>query len=477
MKKLLALLMIMFFLLAGCAADSGGGGGGGSGDDDDDGTITDGGGDGDSDDDDSGDDDNNSDSGTVKLTNINLNGATVLGLRLRSSSQSSPSFLGKSSPLQSSIIEVECMEMVDISGDQHTALTVGGDTPCFSNIEFWDTGLIYGRYFLRDATGDATGETYSFITDISGDVHHFADHPIVKDSFSNSNMVHLHDGLPTYINPDGKLAQYDMTTDSETVIIDQEISNFHILDEKTDGYHIIVDTSAGVKQIKPDLSEELLDEISDGQWYTIADNSGDLHIQYEDSGDGRFKNMRFDASGDIVDRNCTDIMNCTSIPVTFQYWLDNGEQPNGSAAMPTPPNMIYSIHGCSIHGNIMICNGRAYRINGADGDLEQISWIDYGHPNFESWADVRSCASESYIYFYSQSDYSGTRLTWIDESTGQFRDILDTHQIYQIECVSDDELLIIGVIDETADTIRITDADTVSPVVTIIESVSEIIIE
>ncbi|MCK5604869.1 hypothetical protein KAR91_23465, partial [Candidatus Pacearchaeota archaeon] len=52
----------------------------------------------------------------------------------------------------------------------------------------------------------------------------------------------------------------------------------------------------------------------------------------------------------------------------------------------------------------------------------------------------------------------------------EFRDVLDTHQIIDLECISDSEVAIIGIIGELTETLSITGADTISPVVIIIDS-------
>jgi len=296
---------------------------------------------------------------------------------------------------------------------------------------------------------------FSIITDSLGNVHHLPGHPIKPGGFKNRKKVIPHNGNPTYINHENKLVKYDFETGTEIIKIDQSITNFSIK-SYSGGDHFIIDATSGVKRIKPDQSEEILTELTPGNYHDIG-----VSIQYLSG--GKFRRMIFDADGNITDRVGR------SDPVTFQEWIISG-----IGGMPTGVLFGGSVSGCTDEmlgsQRIMICNGKALRVGGVDEDLEEINWIDYGHSSLNSWLTPRMCANGQSLYFYAESDFQGNRLTWINDLTGEFRDILDTHQITDLECISNSEVAIIGTIGESIEALSITGSDTVSPVITIIDS-------
>lgn len=401
-----------------------------------------------------------------QLKFINLSGITTLALKPRLTSSNS---YGPQKSISGSIADNgTCDELGSITDDQYQELIVEGSTPCFSDVEFWESGAIYAKYYLKDSAESLSMINYSvsspvvfsIITDASGDVHHLPGHPIKRNTFKNAKLIKSHQGKPVYINHNGKLVSFDLSTDTESILIDESITNFSIK-EYSDGFHFVIDASAGVKRIKPDQSEEILSQITPGQYYDIDDSIQYLTLNY-------FKNMIFDSDGNI-----TDTVGYSN-PEEFDYWLVNGVTPSGSRGLPKGIPFFGSIPGCSentVGGQrIMICNGKAFRIRGIFEDLEEIDWCDYGHCSLNSWATIKSCAASNYVYFYGESNYQGNRLTWINDSTSEFKDILETHQITDLECISDSELVIIGTIGELTETLTITDADTVLPVITVVDS-------
>jgi len=413
--------------------------------------------------------------GSNILKSINLDGITTLALKPRAIQVNNYRSVSQKSLNQAPEI---CNELGAIEGDQYTELTVEGATPCFSEVEIWKAGHIYAKYFLEDQTTD-TPTKYSFITDASGDVHHLPGHPKKKNSFKKSKIVDTYNGKPVYINHQGKLVSFDISTDAETILIDEAITNYSIK-EYNNGSHFIVDATSGVKQIKPDKSEKSLIELTKGEWYHI-DNS----IQYQPNNSAEYKNLKFDSSGDIIDRPCIDIMNCTAIPETMELFINDYSAYLAlgiGSGMPHAPYRIDSTSNCTnnmIDGQrLLVCNGKAYIIRGINYDLKELNWCKYGHCSLNSWLTIEICTTQSYIYFYGESDTWGGRLTRINDSTIQYDHILDTYQITDLECISDSEVIAVGTIGELTETISITDADTVSPLVSVIDSkITEIITE
>ena len=401
------------------------------------------------------------------LTTVNIGDAKALALSPRNApNNSSASLFGR----MLSIIGVidECQQIGVLEGDVFTAIATEGSVPCFSEVEMMEGGLVFAKYHLDDISESPALAMYSvagdvelpIIIDASGDVHHLPGTPKRRNSFKNVKMVKIHDGKPYYINSSDRLVRFDTTSDTEIVMVNESITNFSIK-EYSGGRHYVVDSTSGVKRIKPNLSEDMLPEMSPGNYHEIGNS-----FQYLSG--GKFKRMIIDADGVITDRVGR------SDPEEFLYWIVNGVQTSGTTAMPNGVLFGGSISGCTDEAvgdqRIMICNGKAFRVKGDDEDLEEINWIGYGHPNFNSWLTIRSCASQNYLYFYSESDSMGNRLTWINDLTGEFRDILSTHQITDLECISDSEIAVIGTIGELTETLSITEADTASPIVAVIDS-------
>lgn len=399
------------------------------------------------------------------LTHVDTAGIKALALKPREFQ--SNNYASKSDRMMSIIGGDDCHELGSLDGDTYNEIVTEGSVPCFSNVEMVD-GFVYANYYLYDATESPAlmylSETpidFSIIIDASGDVHHLPGQPKKRNSFKNVKMIKSHNGKPTYINKDSKLVWFDLSTDTEIVMIGEAITNFSIKN-KSDGDHYIIDSTTGVKRIKPDQSEEMLTELTPGNYHDIGGS-----IQYISG--GKFKRMIFDDDGNITDRVGR------SDPETFQAWIIAGA---GGGAMPNGVLFGGSISGCTDEAigsqRIMICNGKAFRVSSVENDLKQINWCDYGHCGLNSWLTIKNCSSQDYLFFYGEDTLGRKRLTWINDLTSEFRDILDTHQITDLECISDSELAVIGTrYDEDlelylTETLSITGADTISPVATVI---------
>lgn len=412
------------------------------------------------------------------LTHVNIGDAKALALSPRNDPMnSSASLFGR---MMSIVGGNDCQGLLDFGTQEEIATE--GSVPCFSNVEMHGE-FTFANYYLYNETESPAlmflSETpidFSIIIDASGDVHHLPGQPKKRNSFKNIKMIHSHNGKPTYINKDNKLVWFDLSTDIEVVMVEEAITNFSIK-PYSDGDHYIVDSAAGVKRIKPDGSDDLLTEIPPGNWHDIGDS-----IQYVSS--RKFKRKKFDIDGNAIPCGSSG-ENCISYPESFWYWINNGMNPDGSRGMPTGINFSGSIGGCEneiVNGQrVMICNGKAFRVKGDDEDMEVIDWNYVGHMtlNLDS---PKMCTSENYVFFYSETNvidpyidgngvyYGPSRLTRNDLSENTFDYILTTHKIIDLECISDSELAVIGTIGELTETLSITEADTMSPVVTVVDS-------
>ncbi len=404
------------------------------------------------------------------VTNINLNGAKALATKPSTVNQNvafnNLSFSGVDN----------CSELGEVTSDQYQVLKTKGGSACFSDVEYWedDSEKIYAKVTFQESSGSSetnqstlyTNVTYSILTDSSGDVHYLPGHPKKRSKFNNTKLIVSHNGKPTYIASSGKLVSFDMSSDTEAELIDETISNFEIK-AYSDGDHFFIDGTNDVKQIKPDNSVVILTGIQKSNWYSVGD-----HIQYIKP-DSVIYNIRFDSDGNSID--CSNILNCVSNPVELNDWILNGGggMPVGVTVNRSMPNCKRKTIGAQQY---IICEGKAYRVPTVDEDVTEVKWLDYGHPGFDSYDTVRLCASTNYLFFYSQSEFNGNRLTWIDDTDKLFRDILDTHLISDLECISDTEVLVIGANSANTQTLRITAANTASPIVTVIDTeITEII--
>ena len=353
-----------------------------------------------------------------------------------------------------------CNEMGALT-DAYQELSYEGSTPCFSEPEIWKENNVFVEFYLQDqslvpslANISAPVKFYILI-DPDENVHYLPGKPIKRNTFKNAKLIKSHNGNPHYINSSNKLVRFDMTSDTEVVLIDEEISNFSIKNY-SNGDHFIVDTSSDVKRIKPDGSQEILGEITKGQWYDIGGS-----IQYATG--GYLKNMIFDSGGNITDRVAY------SNPVEFNAWIVSG-----IGGMPRGLTFNSSVSGCTenVVSNqmVMICGIESYNITSVNDDIKKVNWCDYGDCGFLIGGSIKICTSDNFIYFYGD-DTNNTRLTWINNVTGQYRNILTTHVLSDLECVSDSDVAAIGEKDGFTETLRITGSDSVSPVIAVIDSV------
>ncbi len=408
---------------------------------------------------------------SYSFTKIDLSGVTALAIK-RIDTQSLSNISGRSMSVSG---DSECDELGSLSGGVYTEIINDGSSPCVSEVEYWEGGdetMIYGKYYTPESTSDTPASKFmsissdikSFITDSDGYVHELPGNPKRRTGFKNTRMIKNHNGSPHYINSEGKLVWFDFDTDTEEIVLDRQVTNFSFK-AFSDGDHIIFDSSGDVKRINPDQTEEILTGVPQGQWHDI-----DGGIQY---GATKVKRMRFDSDGNIESCTGVDTWKCRSDPVNYNFWINNAVQLNGNAAMPQELS-AYSLSGCDDKAvgdqRIMICNGKSFRVGGVDVDLEDINLCDYGHCGLNSWLTIKSCTSSNYVYFYGEDTLGRFRLTWIDYLTGEFRDILNTHQISDLECVSDSKIYVVGTVEELTESLVITEADTVLPVISVIDS-------
>jgi len=340
-------------------------------------------------------------------------------------------------------------------------LTFEGSTPCFSEVEIWEDNNVYAEYSLQDQSlvlalaNVTTPVKFNILIDPGGNVHYLPGKPIKRNTFKNAKLIKSHNGKPHYINSSNKLVRFDMANDTEVVLVDESISNFSIKNY-TDGDHFIVDSTVDVKRIKPNGSQEILGEITKGQWYPISGG-----FQYATG--GYLKNMIFDSDGNITDRVAF------SHPVEFNDWIISG-----IGGMPRGLTFNSSVSGCTENvvnnQRVMICGLDSYNISTVNDDVKKINWCDYGDCGFLIRGSIKICTSDNFMYFYGD-DTNNTRLTWINNVTGQYRNILTTHVLTDLECVSDSEVAIIGVSGGFTETLKITGSDSVSPSITVIDSV------
>ncbi len=404
----------------------------------------------------------------MPFTSIDLAGVNAIAVKPVAMVSQSIS----SSRMMSVVGEETCDTIESLNGDVTEPIINDGSTPCLSNIEYWEGGdglFIYGQYYIPEATTDVptgqlmvvAGDTVkSFLTDSEGYIHDLPGHPIARNSFKNIRVVKAHNGKPHYINSSGKLVWFDFASDTEQTLVDEEITDFSIK-PKTNGDHYIVSAADGVKRIRPDGTTDALPELTPGNWHDIEGS-----VQYATG--TKWMRMVIDPDGNITDRVGR------SDPEAFQAWIIDGV----GISMPTGVLFGGSVNGCTDEAvgdqRIMICNGKAFRVGGVMEDLDDINWCDYGHCGINSWLTIKSCASSNYVYFYGEDTLGRFRLTWIDDLTGESRDILDTHQISVLKCVNDSELAIIGTrYDEDlelflTEALSITGSDTISPSISVI---------
>jgi len=313
----------------------------------------------------------------------------------------------------------------------------------------------YSASISGNVAGSTCDELGNILIDPDGNVHYLPGKPIKRNTFKNAKLIKSHNGKPHYINSSNKLVRFDMTSDTEVVLVDEAISNFSIKNY-TNGDHFIVDSTDDVKRIKPDGSQEILGEITKGQWYDIGGS-----IQY--STGGYLKNMIFDSDGNITDRVAF------SHPAEFNAWIISG-----IGGMPRGIPFNYSTSYCSNDivnsHNIMICNGKPYSFESVNQDVKELNTCSYGHCGILTTLTIKSCTSNNYLYFYAEGD-GIDKVTWINYSTGQYRDILTTHKITDLECAPDSEVVVIGAKDGFTETLKITGSDSISPVIIVIDSV------
>ncbi|MCK5609443.1 hypothetical protein KAR91_46650, partial [Candidatus Pacearchaeota archaeon] len=323
------------------------------------------------------------------LTKVNIETTDTLAIKPRSVQLSN-----YSASISGNVVGSTCDELGSLDS-AYEELTFEGSTPCFSEVEIWEDNNVYAEFSLQDQSlvlalaNIITPVKFNILIDPNGDVHYLPGKPIKRNTFKNAKLIKSHDSKPHYINSSNKLVRFDMTSDTEVVLVDEPISNFSIKNY-SNGDHFIIDASDDVKRINPDGNQEVLGEITKGQWYDIGGS-----IQYVTG--GYLKNMIFDNGGNITDRAGR------SNPVEFNAWIVSG-----IGGMPRGINFNYSISGCSNDilnsQNIMICNGKPYSFESVNKDVKELNTCDYGHCGILTTLTIKSCTSNNYLYFYAEGD-------------------------------------------------------------------------
>ena len=402
------------------------------------------------------------------LTTVNIGDAKALALSPRNApNNSSASLFGR----MLSIIGVvdDCQQIGILEGDVFTAIATEGSIPCFSEVEMMEGGLVFAKYHLDDISESPALAMYSqsgdvelpIIIDASGDVHHLPGTPKRKKSFKNVKMIDVHsDGKPYYINSSNRLVRFDITSDTEVEMVNGSITNFSIK-EYSNGRHYVVDSTSGVKRIRPDGSEDMLSEMTTGNYHTIGDNS----FQYISG--GKFKRMIINSDGIITDRVGR------SDPEEFAFWLTNGVQTNGSTAMPREISFLGSVTNCIgnllSEKNTMMCMEGLFKSQSEYYDAQKIDRNIFGYGD-QNLLRQLSCASDNRIYYYAESKTGESKLVSIAGFSTANIDLDIQHKLSDLECISDSEIAVIGTIGELTETLSITGADTLSPVITVIDS-------
>lgn len=355
------------------------------------------------------------------LQSVILDGAQTLALKERESQQQ---------PLHSTQgIAERCDELGKLEGVIYSQLETKGQggniTPCFKNIQFWDSQTIYGQY-----RPDNSGDSVWFITDPTGKVHHFPNAPKKGLGFKNSKRIGQYQGKPLFLNPHSYLATLNMETDEEETLINTPVGGFVVI-PKNNGEHIVYKDLSGGKLRRPNGSAESVPEINNYNFY-YKNSSGDL--TYRGTGGvagGGFHNMILDATGNILERAAP------SVPVALQAYYD--ESPIG---VPPPSNPGYSgsMETCERSDNLMICESAYSGVKGfllADSsqDIKEINWNQFG-----LYGDnPRACLTENFIYIAI-----GNQITRINKDLSAFEPVLTDFQTYTLTCLGDNNLIMHG---------------------------------
>lgn len=315
-----------------------------------------------------------------------------------------------------------CDELGTLNGAVYTKNTLhGNQAPCFKNVRLWDgeQNTIFGQY----SPGDSSPDVW-FITDATGKIHHLKKTPKKGAGFKNDKRIGKYKGKPTFLTEDDFIVSYDMSTDEEEEVVSTRVSRFVVIN-KSNGDHLIYKDMIGGKRKRPDGTQDEIDELNySGMFY--KNTSGDL--QYVASG-GKFKNLTFDASGNILERAAS------SVPVAFQNWL-------GTTDVPPPygPRYNNSFELCDRSDNLMLCTHesiqpRGFLIADSSQDMKEINWYDLGI----SGGNPRACMTEDFIYYAA-----GENLRKISKDLSASEIIMSGISVYTLDCPDNDNLIIHG---------------------------------
>lgn len=349
------------------------------------------------------------------LQSVILDGAQTLALKERESQrQTLRSTQG---------IAERCDELGKFEGVNYSKLETTGKsgsiTPCFKNIQFWDSQTIYGQYRPDNST-----DSVWFITDATGKVHHFPNPPKRGTGFKNAKKVRQYQGKPIFLSSTGYLATLNMETDQEETLINTPVGGFVVI-PKNNGEHIVYKDLSGGKIRRPDGSVESVPEINTYNFY-YKNLSDDLTYNSVRG----FKNMILDATGNILEREAS------SVPVALQAYYD--ESPIG---VPPPGNPGYSgsMETCDRSGNLLICESayvKGFLLADSSQDMMEINWF----ADFQIYGDnPQVCLTESFIYISA-----GNKITRINKDLSASEPVFTDFQTYTLTCLGDNNLIMHG---------------------------------
>ncbi len=329
-----------------------------------------------------------------------------------------------------------CLELGVVDSDTYTAIETENPGVCFDTWKVINNNFVWFSYHIIDADPIIY---YFAMKNPAGNIHYFDHPPSQGNGFANAFDVQIINNKAMYIY-DGNVIEKHLVTGAETTKFVGNIRRFYEIN-KANGRNFLT------------IGDVVIMNKADGSSVEIQGLAGKDAFPNTDGlmySDDRAKYASIDDNGDIV-------TGLRSNPVAFQAWIDGG----GVGGVPLE---MAAIGTSGVMKGKYLISGKIYKIGGVGEDLKTLDLIPYGHPNIDSWSNVRACVSNDNLYFYGQHpDFEGYRLTYINEPIPGFRDILTTHQVTQIACSDSNVVLACGInlINQSYETIRITDANLV----------------
>lgn len=295
----------------------------------------------------------------------------------------------------------------------------GNQTPCFKNVHFWDggPGAIFGQYRPSDLSTDVW-----FITGEDGKVHHLPGMPQKDQGFKNDKRIRKYKGKPVYLTREDFLASFDMSSDSEEIIIASRVGRYVVI-PKNNGDHIVYTDLTGGKIKRPDGSIEDIPyfvNLTRGFYKNQSDDIGYIGLGC--------RNLTFDASGDILEKQAS------AVPVALQEWLDNAVT---GTSEPRCPGlfMVGGTGACDRDNDLLLCGANGFLLADSSQDVKEINWSEFGI----SGANPQACLTDSFIW-----RAAGGALHKISRDLSASEEILTGFSIYNLQCVDDNTLIIHG---------------------------------